>query len=317
MWVLKALVLLLMIYFIGQKINQGHLSANITGFFWLRLREYPYLILLLVAVLLVPVNWGLEAKKWQLLASPLIRLSTFQAARAVLTGLSLGFVTPRSVGDYAGRILESPAAKREGLVGAVLFNRISQSFVTFAAGLAGLFYLFLINGVADVNLWGWFIPVTLAGTFISFFALGRGRYLMKEWGSKYSIVRPFIKYTEITGFYTSGEISRLLFFAFLRYGVFSLQFVLILYLTGVDLPPETLFAGVAVVYTLKSVIPAFSFLSDLGVREFSTMLVFSFFSVPEEPIILAGLLVWCLNILIPAIGGSVNVLRFRLKPPVC
>ena len=317
MGVLKAVVLLLIMYFIFLKIQEGHLSTDKIRIYWFRLLDHPSGLLLVFIIFLVPVNWGLEAKKWQLLAAPLVSLNIFQAARAVITGLSLGFVTPRSIGDYAGRILESPAAKREGLVGAVLLNRLSQSFVTYSAGLAGLLYLYLNNSLEDTRLWSWLAPLLTAATFAGFFVLGKGRFLLLKQGRKYDFLRPLLKLTEIIGLYSPKEIKRLMGFAFLRYGVFSLQFVLILYLSGIELPAETLLAGVAVVFMLKSVIPAFNFLSDLGVREFSALLVFSVFSVPENGLILASLLVWCLNILIPALAGSVNIIRFRLKPPLC
>jgi hypothetical protein len=57
----------------------------------------------LLALALVPVNWGLEAWKWHRLAGTWSR--TFgRSLRAVLVGLTLGFATPNRVGDYAGRI---------------------------------------------------------------------------------------------------------------------------------------------------------------------------------------------------------------------
>lgn len=306
-----------MLYFIRLKIIQGYLSLDQIKLFGKGLWDHSSGFLWLVPILLVAVNWGLEAMKWKLLSAPIVSLTLFQATRAVLTGLSLAFITPRSIGDYAGRILESPVGKREALVGAVLLNRVSQSLVTYMAGLGGLVYLFVNNALGDHAMWHWLSPLLLAATIGSGFMLMKGRYLLLKWGRGLAFLRPLLSLFNIIGLYSSQEINHLLGYAFLRYCVFSLQFVLVLWLAGVALPLQALFAGVAVVFMLKSVIPAFSFLSDLGVREFSALLVFSVYAVPESQLILASLLVWCLNILIPTLIGGVNILRFRLNPPLC
>ncbi len=51
-------------------------------------------------------NWALEARKWQLLARPIVTLGYWQAYRGVLSGLALGLVTPHGLGDYLGRIVQ-------------------------------------------------------------------------------------------------------------------------------------------------------------------------------------------------------------------
>lgn len=317
LWGVKVVVLALMLYFIRMKVVQGQFSFGQIVAFGAAIWNQTHWILLPFALLLVLVNWALEAKKWQLLVMPLTSVSLGQATRAVLTGLSLGFITPRSIGDYAGRILETPALEREGLVGAVLFNRLSQSLITYLGGLGGLFFLYQTTSVHDQALWGWLIPLLVVGALGSLFFLHRGRFFFLKFIRRYSLLRILTRLLAITGIYTSAQINAVIFYAFLRYLVFSFQFVLVLWLSGIMLPISALFAGVAVVFMLKSVIPAFNFLSDLGVREFSALLVFSVFEVPENQILLASLLVWCLNILMPTIIGSVYVFRLRLNRSAC
>ena len=50
-------------------------------------------------------NWGIEAKKWQVLMKPIEDLSWWTACKATLTGLSFAMNTPNRIGEYAGRIL--------------------------------------------------------------------------------------------------------------------------------------------------------------------------------------------------------------------
>lgn len=302
----------LMVYFIHLKISQGLLTPLKISLFAQGLWERHAGHLLLFPFLLVFLNWGLEGRKWQLLAAPVIRLSLRQATRAVLTGLSLGFITPRSLGDYAGRLLEADSSQRSRLVGAVLLNRISQSACTFFFGLLGMAYLLLTTPFGEQLPWALLYALLVAGLLGSLLLLGSGRRWLLEQGRRRFSHR-FLQFVEVVGEYRKKDIFLLVSFAALRYAVFCLQFVWLLWLAEVSLPLPALFAGVSVVFVLKSVIPTFNFLSDLGVREFSALWVFAVFAVPESPVLLASLLLWCLNILLPTLAGTYNVVCFRLS----
>lgn len=311
---LKGIILLLMVYFIYMKWREGQLSFIEIGLFGVELYNRHALYLMLVPLGLVAANWGLEARKWQLLSSPVQPLSMRQATRAVLTGLSMGFVTPRSLGDYAGRILEADVKERERLVGAVLLNRLSQSLPTYLFGFAGVLYLWpYLLGKDQVNSLLLF-PVIIGFGFSMIFLPAKRRHWLLNQLRKLkgklgaSVYRMFRVIEE----YNAWQVNSLLFYAALRYAVFSFQFVWILWLAGVSLPLTTLFAGVAVVYLIKSLVPAFNFLSDLGVRELSALWVFSAFALPESQLLLASLLLWCMNILLPSLAGAVNVVRLHI-----
>ena len=313
---MKALVLMLVIYFIGLKVYQGHLSPATIGAFSLQLYANHPWYAFLVPFLLVFANWGLEGKKWQLLSSPVCILSLRQASNAVLSGLSLGFITPRSLGDYAGRLMESRGEERIKLVGAVLLNRISQSFCTYLAGLAGLLYLIVFTSMNLHPQWRWIFPLMVGGTLLCILVLGNSREKMVKMfhdltGKQWS------RFIEIMGEYSNRTLMRVLGWAALRYVIYTFQFVWILRMAGIDLPLPVLFAGVAAVFVMKSVIPAFNFLSDLGVREFSALFVFSAFAVPEAKVVLASLLVWCLNILFPTLVGTFHILQMRMSRSRC
>ena len=57
-----------------------------------------------MVIFLALVNWGLEARKWQLLLLPIQKISFFRAYRSVLSGLALSLNTPNRMGEYGGRI---------------------------------------------------------------------------------------------------------------------------------------------------------------------------------------------------------------------
>ena len=312
LWGVKVVALFLMLYFIEQKVQDGHLSfGRLFSLSFSMFQKYSGYSLL-IPLLLVLANWYLEARKWQFLAAPVVQLNMVQATRAVLTGLSFGFITPRSVGDYAGRILETPAIGRERLIGAVLLNRISQSFITFFFGIVGLYFIFSSAPGKNYFTYKWEGLLLFLLTLTSILFLGKGRFWLNSMAERYA-AKPLVQLLTILKEYSQKDILRVVWMSFLRYVVFSLQFVLILWAAGVDLQLSLMAAGVAVVFLLKSLIPAFNFLSDLGVREFSALWAFSFFAVPEDQLITASLLVWCLNILLPTIAGGINILRLRLN----
>src|SRR5882672_7911549 len=54
---------------------------------------------------MVLLNWGIEARKWQLLMRPLEKISLARSFKAILAGLALALNTPNRIGEYGGRIL--------------------------------------------------------------------------------------------------------------------------------------------------------------------------------------------------------------------
>src|SRR3954463_14477474 len=58
-----------------------------------------------LALALMPGNWGLEARKWQVLLKPLERLTFFTSFKAILSGVAFSINTPNRIGEYGGRIV--------------------------------------------------------------------------------------------------------------------------------------------------------------------------------------------------------------------
>ena len=97
------------------------------------------LLYLFGVILLLPVNYGIEALKWYLLTRPLYPQLTYpKAYRNVLVGLAAGFFTPNRVGEPLGRVLEFPAGTR--LQGATrsLIGSSTQGIATCLFGLIAL-----------------------------------------------------------------------------------------------------------------------------------------------------------------------------------
>ena len=113
--------------------------------------------------------------------------------------------------------------------------------------------------------------------------------------------------------YAKKDIYRVFALSSIRYLVFAGQFTLLLYWLDLPLGLFEIFAGVTWILLAKSVIPAFNFLSDLGVREFSALYFFGLLGVAPAAVLTASLTIWLLNILIPTLVGSIFITQMKLS----
>jgi hypothetical protein len=98
------------------------------------------------------------------------------------------------------------------------------------------------------------------------------------------------------------RLATILFLSFLRYAVFAIQLALAIHVIAL-VPWSDAFPGTTWILLIKSIAPAFNFLSDLGVREVSAIIYFEKFGYAVIPVIAASLLIWLINILIPTLYG--------------
>ncbi|WP_018478283.1 lysylphosphatidylglycerol synthase domain-containing protein [Pontibacter roseus] len=308
----KAVVVALTLYFLYLAI----FTAPDTLLSWRGIlrsaRKSDYTFLLILSALLIPVNWGLEAWKWQLLGQKLEKLSYLRAFRAVMVGLTLGFITPNRLGDYAGRVLELKSKERLEAIGAVFIGRFCQLVATVLVGSLGLLYFIWLLYWADypaicLSLVLLLLVLNLALLLLLFHARA-----MVALVSAVGPLQKLTKYLAIMGRYTYHEMYRVLLLSLARYFVFLLQFVLLLVLFNVRLSPLEYVSGVSTAFFLKSVVPSVSLLSDLGVRELSAMYVFSLLGQERLQVLSASLSLWLLNIVVPSALGLFFVLRLQL-----
>jgi uncharacterized membrane protein YbhN (UPF0104 family) len=268
------------------------------------------LLLILIPLILVPFNWAAEALKWNILSRKVVVQTFKQSFIGVLSGLSLGFITPQSIGEYAGRIWQIESERRSELVGAILLGSLMQGMISLLFGSWG-FLLLIYN--QKLNFQSFHLSFTnniiLILIFLIIIFLSLNKYKISIY--KFSISF-YTKYLSIISTYTLIELIEIGSLSFLRYLIFTIQFIVVLVLFDINLPIEILFAGVSWIFAAKTIIPVFNFLSDIGVREFSAILFFSYYNVNVSSIIIASLLIWVINILIPTIAGSFLMFRMRV-----
>ena len=266
-------------------------------------------IIALILILMF-LNWLAEAWKWKVVAAKIEQLSVWQALKGVLTGLSLGFVTPHSWGDYAGRIWQMEEINREKALGGILLSRGAQLAITLIFGLPGFLYLLSNAGNITPGADNLFLFLCFAFAIITPLCI---IYIgsISSWLGIFLGHFKWFAFLEVLTHFSPKDSLQLLSISLLRYLIFSSQFLIVLLLFKVDLPLEILSMGIGFIFLAKSVIPAFNFLSDLGVREFSALLFFDTTGVDSLLIISASLFVWIINILIPTIIGTSFVFSMK------
>ncbi len=304
-WILaaKAAILLICGWLIFQKINDptrfGEEFTNVV----IEAIDTSAIFVLIGVILLMPVNWLLEAAKWRLLARPQSTITISEALQGVMSGLSLGFVTPHGVGDYAGRILSLSGDDRSQLIGSIWIGRAMQMLVTCLFGVVGVWMFLQMSSMPylSINPWWW---VAILGTTL--IAITLYRSTIKVFGERIHY------YFSIIDKYEREDYLQLFFLSLGRYIVFSIQFLLILNIFEIPLGVLTLFGGVSWMFLMKSIIPSFNFLSDLGVRELSALTFFDHYQVSQPAILTSSLLLWVINILIPVLIGLYFVFKLKI-----
>jgi hypothetical protein len=271
------------------------------------------LLLFLLPLGFVFLNWGLEALKWQKAASQVERISYKTAVMGVLSGLNIGLLLPQALGDYAGRVWHLKSAQRTDALSSVFICHFSQFLVTCMGGLLALiicyahgYYIVGFQAVMWLSMIVFLLIIAVALVFknqISSFAR------QHHWLGKYY---HFLK--------TALEINpklllEIVLYSILRYMCFLGQFVFILFLFGVNMHFLMAMVAIMLVFLVKSLIPSFNFLADLGVREFSALTVFSLLHIQGQDlaVLSASLLVWLINILLPTVLGMFTILSLKIS----
>ena len=301
LWVVKIAILFFVLIFLYKELQSSWSKGDLIN---LLSHKFNYdLISLIVA--LIPFNWGLESLKWKVLTSSLVKQSFLTCFKAVLTGLSLNQVAPMNFGDIVGRVAHLNTKQKAQGVGLLMLGSALQLSVTLFFGILGIYFI-VANQIKGWNDELGFIlgAVVLGVICISAVVIFKNRFLAR--------VSPLIgKYLTALKQLTSSQITQAALLSVLRYLVFSMQFIIALYLFEISLPMTTLLAGVTWIFLVKTVVPSLNLLSDLGLREFSALYFFAFYDVPEISVAAATLLIWLLNVILPSVFGAFFILGIK------
>lgn len=267
----------------------------------------PVLLLLMIGMVL---NWGLEAAKWHLVMQKLTPLRFVRAYKAVLTGVTLGLFTPNRVGEFGGRILYVPRKFRISAAIVSLIGSFSQNLVTVAAGMLGACSYLLQKEEISVPL---VLVVMLLGAIavvlllLAYYNLDVVVALFKN--NRY--LKRVYSYTTVLQSYGQRDLSALLLLAFLRYAVYTAQYLIFLNLFGAGLELMDGLAAITVIFLAQTVVPSFA-IADLLTRLPVAALILTEYGVPVQVSLAATTSIWILNLIIPAVFGYFFIIRYNI-----
>lgn len=225
--------------------------------------------------------------------------------------------TPNRMGEYLGRMLYLEEDKRIPSISLTLICSMAQLLVTIITGYAGLIYLQWHLHTHFQRAWeavqyalnALLLGIPFAGLILTIFYFrlpALVRWLGKKYSGKYlHIVKVFREMRTIILF-------RILFLCFIRYAVFIIQYYLLFQVFEVTLTWGQTFGGISVMFLVMAVIPTFTFLTELGLRWEASIQIIELFNPNTTGIFAVSLGIWLINLIIPALIGSLLILSIKL-----
>lgn len=307
-FILKAAIVVFAFWFIYHKLVANKNLHNFKGL----LNDIPRVEIISIiglVVLLMLVNWLLEAAKWKRLMSHIESISFWRAIESVFCGLTLAIFTPNRLGEYGGRVFFlSPKRRIVGVV-AMAVGNIGQLVLTNIFGaiaLSAFIYRFI-----DLDYRLFFAIQILAVAFCIFFIVF---YFNIKWlnGILLSIkfTRKYKKFYSILGRYKKKELFKILMFCLGRYLVFSSQYFILFVWLIPGLHYADIVMMICILFFVQSTLPSLD-LFDVGIRSVTASYFFSYITKHDVAVIACTASIWLINIIIPAILGTYFVFKLN------
>jgi hypothetical protein len=269
-----------------------------------------------LVILFVFVNWGMEARKWQLLMKAVQPINFITAFKSVLCGVTVSLNTPNRIGEYGGRILFVNEGNRIKAIALSVAGGMAQLIITMLMGCFGLTYL-LFTMDESATLMGitvfWiriFLYGSSFGTIVFVFFFFKLSWLIRLL-EKLPYADRFSKYINVLETFDAKILLRLLSISFFRYIVFVLQYIFMMQLLEVEQNAWSVFWIITVMFWIMAIIPSFA-IADLGIRGTVAKTLFSY-SSNTIGILTATFGIWFINLFIPAFIGSLLILGIKIK----
>ncbi len=306
--IFKIAILTLAFWFIFHKLRH---NQNITDFQSLTkyLSAASVWIVLLTIFILMLLNWFLEALKWKFLVQPIEKITTWKAVESVFCGLTWAVFTPNRIGEYGGRIFFLSPRKR--IMGAIAMGvgAVGQMVVTNVLGALAI--LWFIERFMHFNNMLYYALSFLALVFCGFFLLFYFNIrLVDGLLSKIKFLKRFKKFFGILARYKKSQLWKIFIYCLSRFCVFTTQYYLIIHLFVPDIQVFEMIMMLCILFFIQSALPSLDLL-DIGVRVSTATYFFTFITPHEVAIMAATTCIWMINLIIPAILGSVFVLKLN------
>ncbi|MGB1102977.1 MAG: hypothetical protein ACPG21_05055 [Crocinitomicaceae bacterium] len=259
------------------------------------------------------VNWSTEAIKWKLLLKGIVMLKFIQAFKQVMQGVTTAILTPNRIGSFIGRVGDLEKKDRSKGILLTLLAGFAQFSVTVGFGIVGWIIIYKNEELPFQNL---ILTCSILLIIMGILIFFKPALVLRK---------PFLsllkdKTIESIEFVeaTPNRLRLIIIgLSIIRFLVFSLQYMLILMAFNTSNTALLIWFYVIAVYGLMTVLPGLLF-GKLFVREAAALIVFPMLGFADNAIILAGIILWFINIGLPALVGAIllagNKKWFNQKP---
>ncbi|NCI45496.1 lysylphosphatidylglycerol synthase domain-containing protein [Sediminibacterium soli] len=270
-----------------------------------------------LVIALMIVQWGFEARKWQILIGHIQKVSSKAAFRAILSGQALGFSTPNRVGELLGRAVFLDEGNRLRGIVLSLVGGLSQTIVTLLGGLLALVWLRTdilpaTNRVAGVSIvwYAGFVIATAIGVLAFVLLFFRIAWVIRMLERIRFVNRYRFLIEELENL-RRKELTRILLLSLCRYAVFIVQYILLLQVFAVEVTLVNAVCMVSVMLLILTIVPTIA-LAELGFRGQVSLQLFGLLSSNTIGIIATTAGIWIINLIIPAAAGSLFLIGIRI-----
>lgn len=263
---------------------------------------------LMLTLLLLPLNWSLEAMKWKSLIWNLEKLSFAQALSSVLVGTTTGFFTPNRLGEYPGRTLLLKDGHRLTATAMGFVGTQALTFCILMMGIPSTLFFTAHHSTAlstSLSMWIYFLlsAVVFGVVFFSLPSIASFLLSKKTFGTKTTELLKTIASMH------RRTMSIILLLSLLRYIVFCTQLLAMLHFFGVEITLSGAIIGITSSYLFVTLTPSVAF-AEVAVRGSWAIVFLGAFSANTVGIASASISLWAINYCIPMIIGSLVLPSF-------
>jgi hypothetical protein len=264
--------------------------------------------MLLLALLLMPVNWGIESYKWKSITHSVEAVSYTTALKSVFSGVCVGNIAPGRAMEFLAKIVFFKPENRPTITVLHFINGMFQMLITCIVGIISITYkLNQVNQSATIV----YLVITGGLVMIAFFCWAILNVAFIQ--NKLTFIKWFRKMGDAQRIqFSKPLIVKLISFSIIRYVVFTTQFYIIYRVLSPGSPAIHVFTSIAGYFMFTSLIPMISFIEP-AIR--GAIAIFVFNGAGDNPVnvVLASTFVWMINVVVPSIIGYVIIFREKIE----
>lgn len=304
--IIKIVVVFFSFYFIYKQLTQNNDFESLDFDNILNVLKEKSNQIYIVLVMMF-MNWLFEALKWRYMIKKIESVSILRSLRAIFTGITVSTFTPNRIGEYGGRVFCLEKGDRIKAVFITVLCSMAQLLTTIIYGSISLYILF-DEILIDISLFSIsLLFVVNVLILISYFKISN----IIKFLSRLNFLKKLERYLEVFSIYSFKDLLITFIFSNIRYFIFSLQFIILLNVFGVDVQFVNALLSVMLIFFFITVTPTIT-IAEIGVRGSVAIFVLGLFSSNDMGILSATTTLWLINLILPAIIGSFFVFSLKI-----